>query len=192
VISGDREALEQLATKLRLPLRHRLRLTFPRAPSDLHTEASNDALLIYAAKPQAFEVGRNVPLERFLYGIAVHVLRDRLRSDQRRCLREREYAELCVQADESLDGRAAPIEAVQDLRRALPLVCNSIELAAMLAWLDQDDTGVVAVCLGLSHLRGTEQRREVKHCLARIVRRLQRHFDKHQRAAGMRRTKENG
>jgi hypothetical protein len=74
------------------------------------------------------------------------------------------------------DDRATSDAAVQELRRALAIVCDPAELAAVLAWLDRDDTGVVAVCLGLSNLEPMEQRHEVRRFTARVIKRLKRHF----------------
>jgi hypothetical protein len=58
VIGGDRAALEQLADELWLPLCGRLRRSFPRAATDLIADASNDAILTYAARPHEFDVSR--------------------------------------------------------------------------------------------------------------------------------------
>jgi hypothetical protein len=113
-----------------------------------------------------------VPLDRFLYGVAARILRDRLRSDTRRDVRERDYAEHVQRAyGHQTTDRTTSYAAVQEVRRALPYVCDPTELAAMVAWLNEDDTGVVAVRLGLSDLRPTEQRREVKRFTARVIKR---------------------
>jgi hypothetical protein len=47
----------------------------------------------------------------------------------------------------------------------------------MMAWLSEDDNGAVAVCLGVSHLCRIEQQRAVKLFMARMTKRLQRHFE---------------
>ena len=169
--------LEQLAGELWLPLCRRLRRSFPRAATDLVADASNDAILAYAARPQEFDVSRRVPLDHFLFGIAARILRDRLRSDKRRDVREGDYGKHILQAyGHQTDDRATSHVAVQEVRRARALVCNPTELAAVVAWLNEDDTGIVAVRLGLSHLPPVEQRREVKRFTARVIMRLRRHF----------------
>ena len=47
----------------------------------------------------------------------------------------------------------------------------------MVAWLNEDDTGIVAVCLGVSHLPAAEQRREVRRFIDRVIKRLRRLFE---------------
>jgi DNA-directed RNA polymerase specialized sigma24 family protein len=177
VVDGDRVALNQLAGELWLPLCRRLRQSFPRAGADVVADASNDAIPTYAARPNGFDSSRGVPLDHFLYGIAARILRDRLRTDKRRDGREGDYAAHILQAyGHQVDDPATSRAAVQEVRRALALVCSPTELAAALAWLDEDDTGIVAVRLGVSHLRPEEQRREVRRFTDRVIKRLRRHF----------------
>ena len=177
VVNGDRVALNKLAGELWLPLCRRLRRSFPRAAADVVADASNDAILTYAARPAAFDASRQVPLQHFLYGIAARILRDRLRSDERRVVRESEYADHFLQSigDRTDDGAMAGA-AVQQVRGALQLVCNASELRAMVAWLNEDDTEIIAVCLGVSNLRPSERRREAKRFIDRVIKRLRRHF----------------
>lgn len=178
LIGGDQTAVEQLADELWPLLYRRLRRSFPHTAADFIADASNDAMLTYAQRPHAFDSSRQVPLDHFLYGIAARILRDRLRSDRRRFVRESAYAEHILWAyGGHIDDRATTARAaMKELRDALPFVCNQTELSAMVAWLNEDDTGVVAVRLGLSNLRLKEQRREVKRFTARVIKRLQRYL----------------
>jgi DNA-directed RNA polymerase specialized sigma24 family protein len=177
VVDGDRVALNPIVGEVWIPLCRRLRQSFPSASADLAADASNDAILTYAARPPEFDVGRGVPLDHFLYGIAARILRDRIHTDRRRDKREGDYAAHILQAyGHQVDDRATSRAAVQEARRALALVCGPTELAAALAWLDEDDTGIVAVRLGVSHLSTAEQRREVRRFTARVIKRLRRHF----------------
>ena len=64
--------------------------------------------------------------------------------------------------------------AVQEILSVLPLVCGPTELAAMRAWLDDHDIGVVAARLGLSHLPKADQHRAFNVLWARVIKRLQR------------------
>ena len=88
VRDGNRAALEQLAAELLRPVCRRLRRQFPRAGLDLVADAADDAILVYAARPRLFDPARGVSLAAFVYGIAARVLRDRLRADERRSVRE--------------------------------------------------------------------------------------------------------
>lgn len=72
-IRGDNSALGQLASEVAPLLRRRLRRSFQRASADRIIDAANDAILSYAAPPHVFDVGRKVPLDGFVYGIAAHV-----------------------------------------------------------------------------------------------------------------------
>lgn len=183
VIAGDRAALEQIAVDLWRPLCRRLRREFPYAPTDLRIDASNDALLTYSARPYAFEADRFIRLDSFLFGIAARILRDRLRSDRRRLVRESVYAKHSLQRHRCQTAeRAKARVTAKDIRDALRFVCNPTELLAMMAWLNEDDVGVVAARLGVSHLGPTEQRREVKRLMARVIKRLQRYFGKAEHA----------
>jgi DNA-directed RNA polymerase specialized sigma24 family protein len=122
MIAGDRAALEQLANELWLPLCRRLRRSFPRASADLVADASNDAVLTYAARPLEFDVSRRVPLDHFLYGIGARILRDQLRSDKRRDARDTHYGKHILLAyGHQTDDSATSHAAVQELRRALAL-----------------------------------------------------------------------
>lgn len=182
VTCGDSSALGQLASEVSPLLRRRLRRSFQRASTDLIIDAANDAILAYATRPQVFDASRNVPLDGFLYGIAARILRDRLRGEQRRHVRERAYAEHVERAfGDRTDNRATSSAVIQAVRRALPLVCDPTELAAVVVWLHEDDSGAVAVRLGLSHLERTEQRREVKRFISRVAKRLRRRFGRGQR-----------
>lgn len=177
VTRGDSSALGPLASEVSPLLRRRLRRSFQRASADLIIDAANDAILTYATRPHIFDASRNVPLDGFLYGIASRILRDRLRTEQRRQVRERAYVEHVERAfGNRTDDRATSSAAIQAVRQALPLVCDPTELAAIVVWLDEDDSGAVAVRLGLSHLQRTEQRREVRRLISRVAKRLQRRF----------------
>lgn len=177
VVRGDPVALDELADRVLPVLRRALRRSLHRADTDEIAESAHQAILIYRARPNVFEPGRGIPLDRFLLGIAANLLRVRLRSDARRSVREGEWAERLRQsAAPHRDGPALRV-AIREVRQALPLVCNPSDLAAMSAWLDEDDSGAVAVQLGVAHLPSSAQRRAQTRLLARVARKLKRYFE---------------
>jgi DNA-directed RNA polymerase specialized sigma24 family protein len=178
VIEGDRTALEQLVAELHGPIRHRLRRSFPRTDPDDIADAATDAILTYIAQPHRFDEAREVPLGAFAYGIAVRILRDRLRSTMRRSAREQRYATHSMHAHrrQADDAHGTHAVLVHQLRSALALVCNAAELAAMAAWLNDAHTVVVADHLGAGGLEPKPRHHEVELFVKRITQRVRRHF----------------
>jgi hypothetical protein len=89
--------------------------------SNVTVAADTDAFLTYVARPFAFDAARQVPLDGFLYGIAARILRDRLRSDGRRSLREGNYAErIGMTRGDRADERGVSRVALGEVRQAHP------------------------------------------------------------------------
>jgi hypothetical protein len=176
-IRGERAAVERLADELWGPVCRRLRRAFPRAAIDLIVDATHDAIVAYTSRPLSFAADRRVPLDRFVFGVAARILRDRVRSEARRSRRERDYAAHMWQTQaERPDDRVTSRIAARELQRALTVVCSGTELSAMAAWLSGDDHDALARCLGLARLGRTERQQAVKRFMARVIKRLQRHF----------------
>jgi hypothetical protein len=134
VIGGAARALEQIWVELHRPLCQRLPRRFRTAPVDLIEDAATDAIRTYGVNPLAFDRTRDVPLDIFVYGIGVRLLRDRLRTEKRRAARETEYAARQV-AYESAD-RATQCVLAHEMRSALRDVCDDIERGApRRAWI---------------------------------------------------------
>jgi DNA-directed RNA polymerase specialized sigma24 family protein len=186
VIEGDRLALEQVVAELHGPLCHRLRRAFPRADTTDVADAATDAILTYVAQPHHFDEARMVPLGAFVYGIAARILRDRLRSHMRRSAREGRYAahRMFVSWHQPQDVYGARAVLAHELRCALALVCNTSELAAMAAWLNDAPTAVVAGHLGAGDLDPQPRHREIQRFVKRITQRLKRHFRSTARGRG--------
>jgi hypothetical protein len=177
LLRHDGVATEQLIAELHLLLRHKLRRSFPRVDADDLVDAATDAILAYVAEPHRFDVTRDVPLAAYVGGIAANILRSRMRSQLRRSAREDRYAvhsmRVC-QTQASNHGAHAVL--VQQLRRALAVVCSARELTAVMAWLEGRDYAVVATHLGAGELQPPCQRREVELFTRRVTKRLQRHL----------------
>jgi hypothetical protein len=172
VIGGAARALEQIWVELHRPLCQRLRRRFRTAPVDLIEDAATDAIRTYGVNPLAFDRTRDVPLDIFVSGIGVRLLRDRLRTEKRRAAREIEYAARQV-AYESAD-RATQCVLAHEMRSALRDVCDDIERGAIEACLDRDDDDAVAAYLGVSALPEADQRNAKKRLWDAAVKRLRR------------------
>jgi len=120
VRDGDRAALEPLAVELLRPLCRRLRRQCPRAEPDVVAETVHDAILAYAAHPRRFDPARGVSLAAFVNGIAARMLRDRLRAEERRCVREGHAWYVLHWHRRQADDRALSCATVQEIRSMLP------------------------------------------------------------------------
>jgi len=170
VLLGDRAAVEEIGESLLLPVHKRLHRFARRATGDLVANSTHDAIGVYLDRPEAFDLRRG-SLVQFVHGIAANLLRVNRRSSLRRAVREDDYAK---EPRQIAEGSFMDPILRAELRAALPRLCSPAELAAMKAFLNDDDTGRIAVHLGVAHLRLNEQRREKKRLYARVVKRLQR------------------
>lgn len=159
VIQGDPAALEQVWVELWQLLRPRLQRC--PASADLVEDAVNDAIWAYLEDLHAFEPSRG-SLGAFVYGVAKNMVRDRLRAAGRKAEREKAYAiHRQAYAPATADYLTLGLQA-QEIRSALPRVCDPNERAAIEAYLDSGEETAAAPCLGPSHLPPAEQLRAVK------------------------------
>ena len=168
----DPTSLEQIWLELWRPLCRRLQHRFPLASTDHIADAATDAILTCIAKPHAFDPARQVPFDAFVFGIAVRVLRDRVRTERRRTVRESDYAIHRQVSESPIHDRATSQLLKQEIRSALALVCSPVELSTMDACLDGADTNALAARLGISHLPRVEQLRIVRRLWDAVIKRL--------------------
>jgi hypothetical protein len=173
---GDAAALGELAQHLLPVLMRRLRRAYGRVPSDLLSDACEDAILEYGASPRRFDPARGVPLDRFLQMAAARNLADLLKADARRRRRETTYVERQQSAPRvrTLLGVEGETDA---RRRILSVVHGGLERTALAQWLAGEQRAAsLAAALGISHLSPVEQRREVKRFKDRVRKRVLRLF----------------
>ena len=179
LLAGDDDALGHVWSLLWRPLCRRLSRRYPHANADAVSDAVTDAIRIYAAKPEIFDAGRALP-DVYVFGIARRILRDSLRSDGRRQIRER-AAEVVLYGHR---GRGADDVLSQvaktEVRSALLLICTPSEFLAFEAYLEGAGEAAVAVHLGLEHLQRDEQRRAEKRLKDALTKRLKRFLRKTQ------------
>lgn len=168
VILHDRAAIERV-TELLLPvLQTRLRRAFPRVDPHIVAEAVEDAILAYEREPSNFHPDRS-PLIPYLVRVASHDLLDRIRTDNRRSVREAEYAAFLRSQPRTSeaphpDCSMIPVLARVAFRRGEP------DRDAIRAWLEGERrTAVLAEALGLANLPVVDQRAEVKRFKDRSV-----------------------
>src|SRR5713226_8040109 len=88
LVEGDRVAPSELADILLPRLIREMQRKFPKTDAHLVSDGVTDALLDYCARPSAFDVGRRVPLDRFLAKACWRNIANLLRSEGRRKGRE--------------------------------------------------------------------------------------------------------
>ena len=137
---GDAAALGELAQHLLPVLMRRLRRAYGRVPSDLLSDACEDAILEYGASPRRFDPARGVPLDRFLQMAAARNLADLLKADARRRRRETTYVERQQSAPRvrTLLGVEGETDA---RRRILSVVHGGLERTALAQWLAGEQRG---------------------------------------------------
>jgi len=181
LLGGDRLASEELSRFLLAPLQEEIARRFRRMDEQLVSDGLIDAVLDYCAHPTQFDVGRDVPLDRFLATAARRNVENLLTGERRRKQRERKVGSKKREADVALDPVARNIqqEELQQLDK---------KQAAMLAALDDPtdkaivrlklegvrDTGDFARVLNITHLPVAQQREEVKRQKDRVIRLLRR------------------
>ena len=174
LIGGDTTALAQIWVELHGPLCRRLRRRFRTAPTDVIDETATDAVLAYGTNPLTFDRTRGVPLEMFVYGIGVRLLRDRLRKDGRTKVRETDFATRQVAYQSATVDRATERVLAREVRTLLRAVCDEMQRDAIDACLDRDDDDAVAASLGVSALPEADQRHAKKRLWDAAVKRLRR------------------
>src|SRR5688572_21502995 len=93
IIGGDAAAADTVASVMLASVSRRLRRGFPRVPHDFIVDAVTDALVLeYLARPQRFDSGLGVPLDRYLEVAARRNLQNRLQAEARRYANEGQYA----------------------------------------------------------------------------------------------------
>jgi hypothetical protein len=129
----------------------------------------------YWTRPQVFDPTRG-SLERFLYGIAVNLLRAGSRSDTRRRDHEGDYAQHVRRALDEPEERLIQFVTIAEVRAVLPRLCDPTELKAFTALLDGDNLMEVALNLNGCAARPAERQAELRRLRARVVKRLQKYF----------------
>ena len=181
VIGGDAAALGQIWVEIHRSLCGRLRRRFRKVPADLIEDAATDAICAYGANPIAFDRGRGVPLEIFLFGISSRLLRDRLRTEERRTVRETAYVTHRAAYDSGAADRAPRRVLAREVRTALREVCDESELAAIEAYLDHNDRALEH--LGLSERADADERHARKRLWNAVVKRVRRLLNRPEREA---------
>jgi len=177
---GDTSAVDELARRFIDALPKHLRRRYRRAPIDLVTDACEDAILNYLARPHKYDPSFGVPLGTFLLLAADRNLRNLLEADRRRRSRETRYATQC----NNYLTPANPFRIADPDVGSVQLVLSAIEPGpereALIAWMrGERRTTAFALTLNLSHLPTSEQRREVKRFKDRMIKRLGRAFSKY-------------
>src|SRR3989442_1286892 len=97
LLEGDRVGPSDLADILLPRLIREMQRKFQKTDAHLISDGVTDALLDYCARPAAFDVGRGVPLDRFLAKASWRNIANLLRSEGRRKGREAKSLELTVE-----------------------------------------------------------------------------------------------
>ena len=178
---GDRLASEVLISVLLEPLVREMERKFPRTDPHQVCDGVTDALLDVCSRPGTFDPGRSVPLDRFIAQAAWRNIRDTLRGEKRRKVREEKASDLSVEnlvalpppaanSEESLSQRWR--QQTDDLMRTLDNPMDRKILELKLAGVRRTDE--FAQVIGITHLPIAEQRRAVKRAKDRIDVQLKR------------------
>jgi hypothetical protein len=180
LLGGSAAALDTLAGLLLQPMVRALRAGFPRACNDLLATAAEDAILEYGRCPHRFDPSRAVPIDRYLLFAARRNLLNLLEAEERRLLREGEYAKQEAQTHRSICW--FPLTSLDRNRfrqQILAIGTDRVERRAIVLWLNGGSaTEDLAAALRLSHLPMRERRKEVKRFKDRIVARFRRHISR--------------
>jgi CheY-like chemotaxis protein len=174
VLTGQLSAIECVAASLPRELPPRLRRVFPHVPSELIIDATEDAILEYAANPARFDPLRHISLKDFIGFAARRNLASTVLAESRRKRREARYA-----AVQPIITPVTDSEPVQfDLWACLlSVITDPVELRAAKRWLDGDrSTDALAEALGIDDLSQADRRREVKRFKDRLLKRISRHL----------------
>src|SRR5262245_26572683 len=109
LLLGDRLASEELSRLVLPALLEETARRFPRLDEQLVSDGVIDAVLDYCTRPQQFDAGKNVPLDRFLATAAWPNGDHRGRGERRRKRRERKVGGEKREADVALDPVAGNI-----------------------------------------------------------------------------------
>jgi hypothetical protein len=180
LLTGDRVATEAVISALLTPLSQEIQRKYPRTDPHQVGEGVTDALLDYCERPATFDATRNVPLDRFLSQAAWCNVRDLLRGEKRRKLREEKVAmfaeELVALPDSAANSEESrakqTVEQTADLMKTLDNPTDRKILALKLA--GERRTVEFAKVLGVEHLAPVDQRRAVKQAKDRIGVQLKR------------------
>jgi hypothetical protein len=178
ILGGSATALDTLAALLLQPMVRALRAGFSRACNDSIATAAADAILEYGRRPQRFDPSRAVPIDRYLLFAARRNLLNLLESEERRLLREAEYAKE-AQTHRPMGWFPLMSPDPDKFRRLiLAIATDRVERRAIVLWLNAGTTEDLAAVLKVSHLPVREQRKEVKRFKDRIVARFRRHISR--------------
>lgn len=172
LLSGDRTASEELAALLLPALLRELAAKFPFTDRAIVSDGVTDAVLEYCLKPDGFDTGRGVPLDRFLYQAGWRNVANLVRGEARRKAREEKAAaERPVEHDRSA-GNNEQESAIQQGRQEAELMKrlqNPRDRQILkLRLRGERKTEAFAKLLGITHLPLHAQRREVKRAKDRI------------------------
>jgi hypothetical protein len=182
LLSGDRLASDDLVRAVLPFLLEEVARRFPRTTDEqLVADGVIDAVLDYSARPQQFDAGLGVPLDRFLAKAAWRNVTNLVRAEGRRKKRERKVGGERREADVALDPLAGNIRQ-EELRQL-----EAMQEAMFDALNDPKDKEILALrlqgvrataafsrVLGVTHLPEPRQRQEVKRAKDRITRFLRR------------------
>jgi len=180
--AGDPTASQELAQILLPLLIRQLSKIFPMVDKDIISDGVTDAFLEYCIKPESFDPGKNVPVDRFLLMAARRNVSNVLRSEKRRRDREEKYAreefvELADFAGNTIgEGRNSDARKLSHLLGLLDDPKDKQILRLKLA--GERHTEAFSKVLGISDLPVEVQRKEVKRAKDRIEKILRRHVSR--------------
>lgn len=181
LLAGDRMASEALVHSLLEPINAETRSEYPHTDPHLVREGVTDALLDYAERPAMFDPAKRVPLDRFLAHAAWCNVRDLLRSEKRRKVREEKSTllfgeELVALPDSAANSEESRVQEARDqTSQLMDLLDNPTDRQVFALQLAGERRTVeFAKVLGLQELPAAEQRKEVKRAKDRIRVQLKR------------------
>jgi len=178
---GDRTASDETISLLLSPLVQNLAPKFPHIDDHTIRDGVIDALLEYCTRPNRFDEGRGIPLDRFLQHASWRNVVNALRAEARRKAREERAEHAYTRSAVELDPAAGNLLQEEVARRQreqgelLRLLQNPKDQQILALQLQGERrTEAFAEILGISHLPMEAQRREVKRAKDRIDKILRR------------------
>ena len=181
LLSGDRTASEEVASKLLSPLGEEIGRKFPRTDRQIVWDGVTEAILDYCSRPNQFDAARGVPLDRFLSMGAWRNVANAVRGEVRRKARESKVGQADREPVVELEAPAGNLlrEETERHRRQRSQLMERLKdhkdrKILELRMEGERRTEAFAKILGISHLPAEVQRREVKRAKDRIDKALRR------------------
>jgi hypothetical protein len=184
LLEGDPAVPSILAEELLFLLMKRLVSYYPKVDPHVISDAVTDALLAYFQKPDSYKTTCSMPLERLLVKKARCRIRNWIRSENRRLIRENDWAhlngiffdifvELRIPADNMLvEDDALHGELIDEFKRT---IIDPLDWEVFCLWLNGERRSLeFARLLGVSNLALPDQRKVVKRSKDRILKKLKR------------------